>query len=132
MPSSHLILCRPLLLLPPMPSSIRVFSNESTIPRSEITGPRVITQQIMSLLQSVCTHFVYSRQHCVSIPVVYCAVIATVDYFLTLNISYYLIFLKTNELKHLFIWKIKLYEATQELSVSSTAVSLAPTVRCTL
>ena len=29
MPSSHLILCRPLILLPPMPPSIRVFSNES-------------------------------------------------------------------------------------------------------
>ena len=31
MPSSHLILCSPLLLLPPIPSSIRVFSNESTL-----------------------------------------------------------------------------------------------------
>ena len=31
MPSSHLILCRPLLLLPPIPLSIRVFSNESTL-----------------------------------------------------------------------------------------------------
>ena len=31
MPSSHLILCRLLLLLPPIPSSIRVFSNESTL-----------------------------------------------------------------------------------------------------
>ena len=31
MPSSHLILGRPLLLLPPIPSSIRVFSNESTL-----------------------------------------------------------------------------------------------------
>ena len=31
MPSSHLILCRPFLLLPPIPSSIRVFSNESTL-----------------------------------------------------------------------------------------------------
>ena len=31
MPSSHLILCRPLLLLPSIPSTIRVFSNESTI-----------------------------------------------------------------------------------------------------
>ena len=31
MPSSHLILSRPLLLLPPIPSSIRVFSNESTL-----------------------------------------------------------------------------------------------------
>ena len=31
MPSSHLILCRSLLLLPPVPPSIRVFSNESTL-----------------------------------------------------------------------------------------------------
>ena len=30
-PSSHLILCRPLLLLPPIPQSIRVFFNESTL-----------------------------------------------------------------------------------------------------
>ena len=30
-PSSHLMLCRPLLLLPPIPPSIRVFSNESTL-----------------------------------------------------------------------------------------------------
>ena len=31
MPSNHLILCRPLLLLPPIPPSIRGFSNESTL-----------------------------------------------------------------------------------------------------
>ena len=31
MPSSHLMLCHPLLLLPPIPPSIRVFSNESTL-----------------------------------------------------------------------------------------------------
>ena len=31
MPSSHLILCRPILLLPPIPPSITVFSNESTL-----------------------------------------------------------------------------------------------------
>src|SRR5574337_130215 len=31
MPSSHLILCLPLLLLPPIPPSIRLFSNESTL-----------------------------------------------------------------------------------------------------
>ena len=31
MPFSHLILCRPLLLLPPIPLSIRVFSNESAL-----------------------------------------------------------------------------------------------------
>ena len=54
MPSNHLILCRPLLLLSPIPPSIRVFSNESTlhmrwpkfwsfsssiIPSKEIPGP---------------------------------------------------------------------------------------------
>ena len=33
MPSSHLILCRPLLLLPPIPPSISVFSNKSTLRR---------------------------------------------------------------------------------------------------
>ena len=38
MPSSHLILCRPLLLLPPIPPSIRVFSNESTAWGSQSTG----------------------------------------------------------------------------------------------
>ena len=32
MPSKHLILCRPLLLLTPIPPSIRVFSNESVLP----------------------------------------------------------------------------------------------------
>ena len=32
MPSSHLILCSPLLLLPPIPPSLRVFSNESPLP----------------------------------------------------------------------------------------------------
>ena len=31
MPSSHLVLCCPLLLLPPIPPSIRIFSNESTL-----------------------------------------------------------------------------------------------------
>ena len=31
MPSSHLILCGSLLLLPPIPPSIRIFSNESTL-----------------------------------------------------------------------------------------------------
>ena len=31
MPSSHFILCHPLLLLPPIPPNIRVFSNESTL-----------------------------------------------------------------------------------------------------
>ena len=39
MPSSHLILCRPLLLLPAIPPSIRVFSNESALASgSQCTG----------------------------------------------------------------------------------------------
>ena len=37
MPSNHLILGRPLLLLPPIPSSFRVFSNESTL---HMTSPK--------------------------------------------------------------------------------------------
>ena len=37
MPSSHLILCCPLFLLPPIPPSIRVFSNESTL---HMRGPK--------------------------------------------------------------------------------------------
>ena len=37
MPSSHLILCRPLLLLPTIPPSIRVFSNESIL---HMRGPK--------------------------------------------------------------------------------------------
>ena len=32
MPSNHLILCHPLILLPPVPPSIRVFSNEPALP----------------------------------------------------------------------------------------------------
>ena len=65
MPSSHLILCRPLLLLPPIPPSIRVFSNESTlrirrpkdwsfsfsiIPSKEIPGPISFRMDWLDLL----------------------------------------------------------------------------------
>ena len=43
MPSSHLILCRPLLLLPPIPPSIRVFPNESALRmRLEWLKPRTL------------------------------------------------------------------------------------------
>ena len=38
MPSSHLILGRPLLLLPPIPPSIRVFANESTLKHEVAKG----------------------------------------------------------------------------------------------
>ena len=65
MPSSHLILCRPLLLLPPIPPSIRVFSKESTlcmrwpkywscslsiIPSKEIPGPISFRMDWLDLL----------------------------------------------------------------------------------
>ena len=53
MPSSHLILCHPLLLLPPIPSSIRVFSNESTLcirwPKYNWNGRRVCERGCNSL-----------------------------------------------------------------------------------
>ena len=67
MPSSHLILCRPHLLLPQIPHSIRVFSNESTlrmrwpkywsfsfsiIPSKEIPGPTPIEWTAWISLQS--------------------------------------------------------------------------------
>ena len=67
MPSSHLILCRPLLLLPPIPPSIRVFSIESTlsmkwpkhwsfslsiIPSKEIPGLISFRMDWLDLLQS--------------------------------------------------------------------------------
>src|SRR5574340_321976 len=65
MPFSHLILCRSLLLLPPIPPSIRVFSNESTlhmrcpkywsfslsiIPSKEIPGPISFRMDWLDLL----------------------------------------------------------------------------------
>ena len=67
MPSSHLILCRPLLLLPLIPPSIRVFCNESTlhmrwpkywsfsfsiIPSKEIPGLISFRMDWLDLLQS--------------------------------------------------------------------------------
>ena len=50
MPSSHLILCRPLLLLPPIPPSIRVFSNESTLRMRWPKCDMLYIQQQISLL----------------------------------------------------------------------------------
>ena len=49
MPYSHLILCRPLLLLPPIPPSIRVLSNEST-PKT----PSHVMSHSLSSLFSIC------------------------------------------------------------------------------
>ena len=55
MPSSHLILCRPLLLLPPIPPSIRVFSNESTLhmrwPKNwSFTFSIILSKEILGLI----------------------------------------------------------------------------------
>ena len=50
MSSSHLILCRPLLLLPPIPPSIRVFSNESTL---LMRWPKLAQSQILATLSSL-------------------------------------------------------------------------------
>ena len=50
MPSSHVILCRPLLLLPPIPPSIRVFSTESTLRmRWPMLGPQFVLVMLSSL-----------------------------------------------------------------------------------
>ena len=52
MPSSHLILCHPLLLLPPIPPSIRVFSNESTL-RMRCKGLGMFIPYIMAYAQNI-------------------------------------------------------------------------------
>ena len=83
MPSSHLILCRPLLLLPPIPPSIKVFSNESTlhmrwpnywnfsfsiIPSQEIPGlisfrmDRLDLLEVQGTLKSLLQHTVQKNQ----------------------------------------------------------------------
>ena len=68
MPSSHLILCRPLFLLPPTPPSIRIFSNESTLCKRwpkywsfrqiivNLTKRCYQSWAFYSLVKSVCSH----------------------------------------------------------------------------
>ena len=51
MPSSHLILCRPLLLLPPIPPSIRVFSNDKNTNSHFLWGLNLIMD-----IRMLCTH----------------------------------------------------------------------------
>ena len=86
MPSSHLIFCRPLLLLPPIPPSIRVFSNESTLhmrwpkywsfsfsisPSKEIPGLISFRMDWLvsfkSLLCCICLHFIFLQSICHSV-----------------------------------------------------------------
>ena len=57
MPSSHLILCHPLFLLPPIPPSIRVFSNESTL-RMKCQNTGVILIQTVQDLHDINTAWI--------------------------------------------------------------------------
>ena len=60
MPSSHLILCHPLLLLSPIPPSIRVFSNESTLCTGKTIAltRRTFDGKVMSLLLNMLSKLV--------------------------------------------------------------------------
>ena len=61
MPSSQLILCRPLLLLPPVPPSIKVFSNESAL---RMTGNVISLQKGFGLpLASSCARVLADTDH---------------------------------------------------------------------
>ena len=93
MPFSHLILCHPLLLLPPIPPSIRVFSNESTlcmrwpkywsfsfsiIPSKE--HPKLISFRIdwLDLLAVQGTLKSLLQHHCSKASIIWCSVFFTV------------------------------------------------------
>ena len=93
MPSSHLILCRPLLLLPPIPPSIRVFSNESTlhmrwpkywsfsfsiIPSKEIPG-LIFRMDWLDLLAVQGTLKSLLQHHSSKVPILLCSAFFTVQ-----------------------------------------------------
>ena len=61
MPSSHLILCRPLLPLPAIPPSIRVFSNESTLIPT-LTGEKMEAQEIILYTQDDTTNLEFESR----------------------------------------------------------------------
>ena len=94
MPSSHLILCHPLLLLPPVPPSIRVFSNESTlrmrwpkywsfsfsiIPSKEIPGLISFKMDWMDLLAVQGTRKSLLQHHSSKASILRCSVFFTVQ-----------------------------------------------------
>ena len=70
MPFSHLILCRPLFLLPPIPPSIRVFSNESTL---RMRWPKIGVSALASfppittIYLSVLLHQVFTAERALSL-----------------------------------------------------------------
>ena len=67
MPSSHLILCCPLLLLPPIPPSIRVFSNESALP---IRGPKYWSFSFSISPSNEYSGLISFRMDCLDLPAV--------------------------------------------------------------
>ena len=94
MPSSHLILCHPLFLLPPIPPSIRVFSNESTfhmrwpkywsfsfsiIPSKEIPGLISFRMDWLDLLAIQGTLRSLLQHHCSKASILWCSAFFTVQ-----------------------------------------------------
>ena len=94
MPSGHLILCHPLLLLPPIPLSIRVFSNESTlrmnwpkywsfsfsiIPSKEIPGLISFTMDWLDLLAVQGTLKSLLQHHSSKASIIQCSAFFTVQ-----------------------------------------------------
>ena len=94
MPSSHLILCRPLFLLPPNHPSIRVFSNESTlhmrwpkywsfsfsiIPSKENPGPISFRMDWLDLLAVQGTLKSLRQHHTSKASIFWCSAFLTVQ-----------------------------------------------------
>ena len=94
MPSSHLILCRPFLLLPPIPPSVRVFSNKSTlrmrwpkywsisfsiIPSEEHPGLISFRMDWLDLLADQGTLKSLLQQHSSKASILWCSAIFTVQ-----------------------------------------------------
>ena len=102
MPSSHLILCRPLLLLPPIPPSIRVFSSESTlrmrwpkywsfsfsiIPSKEIPGLISFRMDWLDLLEVQGTLKSLLRHHSSKASILLCSAFFTVQLLISRSIQ---------------------------------------------
>ena len=94
MPSSHLILCHSLLLLPPIPPSIRIFSNESTlcmrwpnywsfifsiIPSKEIPGLISFRMDWLDLLAVQGTLKSFLQHHSSKASILWCSAFFTVN-----------------------------------------------------
>ena len=100
MPSSHFILCHPLLLLPPIPPSIRVFSNESTlrmrwpkywsfsfsiIPSKEIPGLISFRMDWLDLLAVQGTLKSLLQHHSSKASILRCSAFFTVQFFTSIH-----------------------------------------------